>query len=127
MLHRQKLLIPELHVTRGIAPPLLRWRAAFRLLPVSGHQIKILTELESGNGKEKVSREFKLEAVRLVKDRVVSVAQAVRNLENMLGSTATLRPLPAGWVGRLSTRAGRSTDTAPEHRADELYRCGRCS
>jgi transposase len=40
-----------------------------------------LTELESGNAKTKVSREFKFEAVGLVKDRGVAVAQAARDLD----------------------------------------------
>lgn len=42
---------------------------------------KVLMELESGMQRRKFSREFGLEAVRSVKDRGVSVAQACRDLD----------------------------------------------
>ena len=43
-------------------------------------EIRCLTELESWN-RRKFSRELKLEAVRLIKDRGVTVAQAARDLD----------------------------------------------
>lgn len=44
-------------------------------------EIRCLTELESGNAEKEVSSEFMLDAVKLVKDRSVAVAQAASDLD----------------------------------------------
>ena len=43
-------------------------------------ELGVLMELEVGHGETEVTREFKLEAVRLIKDRGVSYAQASQDL-----------------------------------------------
>lgn len=56
--------------------------------------MRFSTELESRNATTELSRKFKLEAVRLVKDRDVAVAQAARDLdvhENVLRKGAARR------------------------------------
>jgi transposase len=51
------------------------------LLPVRGHRDKVFSEPEGVNATTEVSRGFKLEAVKLVRDRGVAVAQAARDLD----------------------------------------------
>ena len=46
-----------------------------------GHQDRVFLELEGDDATTEFSREFKFEAVRLVRDRGVSVAQAARDLD----------------------------------------------
>lgn len=85
---------------QAIKPEALVFSAdAVELWPAAGFvdtEIRCLTEPESGNAEKEIQREFKLEAVRLIKDRGVAVAQAARDLdlhENMLRK----------WVRELST------------------------
>ena len=57
-------------------------RSSTELLPVWWTpRLGCFMELEVGMERRKFSREFKIEAVRLVRERGVSVAQAARDLD----------------------------------------------
>ena len=95
----------------GVSARFVLFNSFMSIWPAPGSEdteLGVLMELEVGHGETEVTREFKLEAVRLIKDRGVSYVQAspskhVRGLD----STTSLAP----------SKRREVEDAVPEHKS----------